>query len=61
MPATYDAPIDLATALRCAADAHGSHEQEIGRPDADGPDRYPQYTVDEQSGLCGQASPGANT
>jgi hypothetical protein len=61
MPATYHSVIDLAAALRRAADAHGRHEKEIGHPDADWPDWYAQYMVDEQSGLSGQASPGAST
>ena len=60
MPATYDSPIDLAAALRRAADAHGRHEKEIGHADADWPDWYAQYMVDEQSGLSGQASSGAS-
>ena len=59
MPANYDSAIDLAAALRRAADAHGRHEDEIGHPDPDWPDWYAQYMVDEQSGLSGQASPGA--
>ena len=61
MPATYDSAIDLAAALRRAADAHGRHEEEIGHPDPDWPDWYAQYMVDEQSGLSGQARPGAST
>jgi hypothetical protein len=61
MPATYDSPIDLAAALRRAADAHGRHEKEIGHADADWPDWYAQYMVDEQSEVSGQASPGAST
>ena len=61
MPATYDSAIDLAAALRRAADAHGRHEEELGRADADWPDWYAQYMVDEQSGLSGQASSGSST
>jgi len=61
MPATYDSAIDLAAALRRAADAHGRHEKEIGHADADWPDWYAQYMVDEQSEVSGQASPGAST
>ena len=60
MSATYDSAIDLAAALRRAEDAHGRHEKEIGHPDADWPDWYAQYMVDEQSGLPGQAGPGAS-
>jgi hypothetical protein len=61
MPTTYESAIDLAAALRRAADAHGRHEKEIGHPDADWPDWYAQYMVDEQSGNSTQASPGAST
>jgi hypothetical protein len=61
MPATYDSVPDLAAALRRAADAHGRHEAEIGHPDADWPDWYAQYMVDEQSKLPGQAGSGAST
>jgi len=61
MPATYDSVIDLAAALRRAAEAHGRHGEEIGHPDPDGPDWYAQCMVDEQSGLSGQASAGAST
>ena len=48
MPATYDSAIDLAAALRRAADAHGRHEEEIGHSDPDWPDWYAQYMVDDQ-------------
>jgi hypothetical protein len=58
MPAPYDSAIDLATALRRAAEAHGHHEKEIGHPD---PDWYAQYMVDEQSSLSGLARPGTST
>jgi hypothetical protein len=61
MPVTDDATIDLAAALRWAAAAHGRHEKEIGHPDADWPDWYAQYMVDEQSGLSRQATPGASS
>jgi hypothetical protein len=61
MSATYDSATDLAAALRRAADAHGRHEKEIGHPDANWPDWYAQYMVDEQSGPSGPASPGAST
>jgi hypothetical protein len=61
MPATYDSAIELAAALRRAAEAHGHHEEEIGHPDPDWPDWYAQEMMDEQSGLPGQASPGAST
>ena len=55
MPATYDSAVDLAAALRRAAEAHGRHEDEIGHPDP-----YAQFMVDEQSGRRDQASLGAN-
>jgi hypothetical protein len=61
MPATYDSVIDLATALRRAAEAHGRHQEEIGHPDPDWPNWYALYMVDGQSGLSGQASAGAST
>ncbi len=56
MPATYDSAADLAAALRRAADAHGRHEKEIGHADANWPDWYAQYMVDEQSKMTGQAT-----
>ncbi len=61
MAATYDSATDLAAALRRAEDAHGRHEKEIGHPDADWPDWYAQFMVDEQSGLSGTTSHGAGT
>jgi hypothetical protein len=61
MPATYDSAFDLAAALRRAEDAHGRHEKEIGHPDADWPDWYAQYMVDEQSVPSGHTGPGAST
>jgi hypothetical protein len=61
MPATYDSAIDLAGALRRAAEAHGRHEKEIGHPDPDWPDWYALYMVDEQSRPSVQVSPEANT
>ena len=45
--ATFDSVGGLAEALRRAAAAHGKHEEEIGHPDADWPDWYAQYMVDE--------------
>jgi len=60
MSANYDSAIDLAAALRRAADAHGHHEEEIGHPDPDWPDWYARYMVDEPSGRSGQASAGAS-
>jgi hypothetical protein len=50
MPATYDSAPELAEALRRAAAAHGRHEEETGQADANWPDWYAQYMVDEQAG-----------
>jgi hypothetical protein len=61
MSATYDSAIDLAGALRRAAEAHGRHEKEIGHPDPDWPDWYALYMVDEQSRPSAQVSPEAST
>jgi hypothetical protein len=61
MPATYDSAIDLAAALRRAEVAHGHHEEEIGHADADWPDWYAQYMLDEQSAPSPQAGAGAST
>jgi len=41
---------DLASALRCAAAAHGQHEKRTGQPDANWPDWYAGYMVAEQAG-----------
>jgi hypothetical protein len=60
MPATYDSATVLAAALRRAEEAHGRHEQEIGHPDADWPDWYAQFMVNEQSGPSGQTSAEAS-
>ena len=49
MSTTYGSVADLAAALRRAADAHGHHEEEIGHADADWPDWYAQFMVNEQS------------
>ena len=56
MSATYDSAPDLAAALRRAADAHHRHEEETGHADADWPDWYAQYMVDEQAGRSGRAT-----
>jgi hypothetical protein len=53
MSATYDSAVDLAAALRRAADAHGRHETEIGHADPDWPDWYATYMVDEQARRSG--------
>ena len=41
---------DLASALRRAEAAHGTHEKRIGQRDANWPDWYAAYMVAEQSG-----------
>lgn len=46
----FTSAADLASALRRAAAAHGEHEQQIGKPDADWPAWYAQYIVREQAG-----------
>lgn len=48
-PAAYDSASDLAAALRRAAAAHGKHEEETGQADADWPDWYAQFMVDERN------------
>ncbi len=45
---SYVSPDDLAQALRRAAAAHGRHEAEIGHPDADWPDWYAPYMIQER-------------
>ena len=47
--AAYDSVADLAEALRRAAAAHGKHEEETGQADANWPDWYAQYMVDERT------------
>jgi catechol 2,3-dioxygenase-like lactoylglutathione lyase family enzyme len=47
---TYASANDLASALRRAAAAHGSHEARIGQADNNWPDWYAEYMVREQSG-----------
>jgi len=54
--AAFDSVSGLADALRRAEAAHGKHEEEIGHPDADWPDWYAQYMVDESA----RASDGAS-
>jgi hypothetical protein len=60
MQVTFDPAADRAAALRRAAAAHGRHEEQIGHTD---PDRYAQYTEQEQeqAGRPGQARPRART
>jgi muconolactone delta-isomerase len=45
---SYSSPEDLAGALRRAAGAHGRHEAEIGHADANWPDWYAPYMVQER-------------
>ncbi len=46
----FASAVDLASALRRAAAAHGEHEKRIGKPDPDWPDWYAAYMVAEQAG-----------
>jgi hypothetical protein len=50
MATTYESVSDLAGALRWAAEAHGRHEQLIGKADPDWPDWYALYMVREGAG-----------
>jgi catechol 2,3-dioxygenase-like lactoylglutathione lyase family enzyme len=45
----YDSPAELAEALRRAETAHGKHEAELGEYDANWPDWYAQYMVEERN------------
>jgi len=47
---TFTSPAELAAALRRAAVAHGAHEKRIGKHDAEWPDWYADYIVQEQAG-----------
>jgi len=47
---TFTSSTELATALRRAAAAHGEHEKRIGQADANWPDWYAEYIVQEQAG-----------
>jgi catechol 2,3-dioxygenase-like lactoylglutathione lyase family enzyme len=47
---TFGSAIDLASALRRAAAAHGKHEARTGQPDPNWPDWYAEYMVREQAG-----------
>jgi hypothetical protein len=47
---TFTSPNDLASALRRAETAHGEHEKRTGQRDADWPNWYAQYMVQEQAG-----------
>jgi hypothetical protein len=61
MSATYESAPVLAAALRRAAEAHGKHEKEIGHADANWPDWYAEFMVEEQAGTSGVAAEGAKT
>ena len=47
---TFPSSAELASALRRAAAAHGEHEKRTGEHDADWPDWYAEYIVQEQVG-----------
>src|SRR5712672_1547439 len=47
---TFTSSTELASALRRAAAAHGEHEKRTGQHDADWPDWYAEYIVQEQAG-----------
>jgi catechol 2,3-dioxygenase-like lactoylglutathione lyase family enzyme len=47
---TFTSPSDLAAALRRAAAAHGEHEKRTGGRDANWPDWYAEYIVQERTG-----------
>jgi len=48
---TFSSPVELASALRRAAAAHGEHEKRTGgRHDENWPDWYAEYMVQEQAG-----------
>jgi catechol 2,3-dioxygenase-like lactoylglutathione lyase family enzyme len=47
---TFTSPTELATALRRAVAAHGEHEKRTGGHDANWPDWYAEYIVQEQAG-----------
>jgi hypothetical protein len=49
MATQYESAPVLAEALRRAAAAHGEHEKETGQADANWPDWYAQFMVDEQA------------
>ena len=49
-PTTYGSAPELADAMRRASQAHGKHEERIGKADPDWPDWYAEYMVREQAG-----------
>jgi catechol 2,3-dioxygenase-like lactoylglutathione lyase family enzyme len=48
--ASFASAVDLASALRRAAAAHGQHEARIGQADKNWPDWYAEFLVSEQKG-----------
>ena len=49
-PTAYGTAAELADAMRRASQAHGKHEERIGKADPDWPDWYAEYMVREQAG-----------
>ena len=49
-PTAYESAAELAEAMRRASQAHGKHEERIGKADPDWPDWYAEYMVREQAG-----------
>jgi catechol 2,3-dioxygenase-like lactoylglutathione lyase family enzyme len=49
-PTSYGSAAELADAMRRASQAHGRHEERIGKADPDWPDWYAEYMVREQAG-----------
>jgi len=49
-PTAYESAAELAGAMRRASQAHGKHEERIGKADPDWPDWYAEYMVREQAG-----------
>jgi catechol 2,3-dioxygenase-like lactoylglutathione lyase family enzyme len=47
---TFNSSIELASALRRAAAAHGEHEKRVGKQEDEWPDWYADYMVREQAG-----------
>jgi hypothetical protein len=50
MATTYESVSDLKEALKRASEAHGEHEQRIGKADENWPDWYALYMVRERAG-----------
>jgi len=49
-PTAYESAAELAGPMRRASQAHGKHEERIGKADPDWPDWYAEYMVREQAG-----------